>query len=72
MGQESLHFSCHGLTFPQEEYMQLISPWLKKDLEENKGVELPREGIGCWHPLFPARLDIYSFLLQLLLKRLEL
>ena len=24
-------------------------------IREAEGVELPREGIGCWHPVFPAR-----------------
>ena len=37
-------------------FFELISPYFTKDQEECGLAlsELPREGIGCWHPLFPA------------------
>jgi len=48
-------FAARGVSFPHDEFMGKITPWLKKELEEYEGLQLPREGIGCWHPVFPAR-----------------
>lgn len=44
-------------SFPHEAFGRALSPWLSRELEENDGVELPRERIGCWHPVFPASCD---------------
>jgi hypothetical protein len=35
-------------------FTESIRPWLEKDLEERGDEILPREGIGCYHPVFPA------------------
>ena len=35
-------------------FAESIQPWLAKDLEERGEEELPREGTGCYHPIFPA------------------
>jgi hypothetical protein len=35
-------------------FAESIQPWLAKDLEERGDEELPREGTGCYHPVFPA------------------
>ncbi len=35
-------------------FAESLQPWLAKDLEEMGDEELPREGIGCYHPIFPA------------------
>jgi len=44
--------------FPRVFFQSRVEQWLKKDLYENNGKELPRSGgIGCWHPAFPARGD---------------
>jgi hypothetical protein len=43
--------------FPLQPYQQALSPWLEKDINEWGDQELPREGVGCWHPVFPARAD---------------
>ncbi|PRY73819.1 ThiF family adenylyltransferase [Alkalibacterium olivapovliticus] len=42
-------------------FLSIIQPWLDKDVSEFSGV-IPRDGIGCWHPLFPARLDHINLL----------
>jgi len=34
-----------------------IRPWLARDRQEMQRDGFPREGIGCWHPVFPARAD---------------
>lgn len=33
--------------------------------------ELPREGIGCWHPVFPARFDDITMMATHAVKCLE-
>ncbi|MBW7992072.1 MAG: ThiF family adenylyltransferase [Planctomycetes bacterium] len=44
--------------FHREFFQRRIEKYLKKDLEDYNGPELPRSGgIGCWHPAFPARGD---------------
>ncbi len=50
-------FGAQAENFPHGDFMRKLAPWLEKELEDNKGFELPREGIGCWHPVFPARAD---------------
>lgn len=64
-------FAAQGTSFPNREFRQLISPWLKKDLEDAAHEELPREGIGCWHPVFPARVDDMWLLASVAVKQLE-
>jgi hypothetical protein len=43
--------------FPYQTFLNSIEPYIKLEYEESKEKELPRDGIGCWHPLFPARSD---------------
>lgn len=50
-------FHSHSKRFPFLNYRRGIIPWLEKDRAENKNETVPREGIGCWHPVFPARSD---------------
>lgn len=38
-------------------FREKLQPWLQKDLLEQQAQSFPRESIGCWHPLFPARAD---------------
>lgn len=44
--------ASRGRTFPWSAFQTAIQPWLDKDTKE--GGTLPRAGIGCWHPFFPA------------------
>ena len=51
-------FSSHGKNLDAEGFREKIDPWLDKERSENTNYEdFPREGIGCWHPVFPARAD---------------
>lgn len=50
-------FGAQGAAFPHAEFGHMLAPWLKTELKEYEGLELPREGPGCWHPIFPARSD---------------
>jgi hypothetical protein len=44
-------------SFPVDQYMSEMSEWIEADQNEFKGESFPREGIGCYHPVFPARCD---------------
>ena len=56
-GKRAFVFSSSGNAFPLDRFLEAVGPWIIKEREENSGTELPREGVGCWHPLFPARVD---------------
>jgi hypothetical protein len=55
-----------------EQFFSKIRPWLAKEMEENDKLQLRREGLGCWHPVFPARLDDIQMLLGACIKPLEI
>jgi molybdopterin/thiamine biosynthesis adenylyltransferase len=50
-------FTAYEARFPHTAFNEAIEPWLQREREESSGIEIPREGIGCWHPVFPARAD---------------
>jgi molybdopterin/thiamine biosynthesis adenylyltransferase len=57
--------------FPHKEFYSLLQPWLILERQENQDIVLPREGIGCYHPLFPARLDDIWSMTGLAIKEME-
>ncbi len=72
MGARRLYcFSAEGLGFPYAAFRALIDPWLRQEAEEYEGSELPREGVGCWHPVFPARVDDVWLMAGVAVKYLE-
>lgn len=64
-------FAAHADRFPHTTFRELINPWLAREIEEHNGEELPREGIGCWHPVLPARVDDVKMFVSIALKRIE-
>jgi hypothetical protein len=64
-------FSARGDTFPVEEFRNQIQPYLAANLPAEDTDQLPWEGIGCWHPVFPARDDDVWALAPLGLKYIE-
>lgn len=52
-----LCFSATGASFPSGGFWKQAASWLQKEHEELRRTTLPREGLGCWHPVFPARAD---------------
>ena len=68
-------FVSLGRRFPFEEYRKAIIPWMNGDATENHAIIPPREGIGCWHPVFPARADEMwmwgSMAIKVLIRALE-
>lgn len=45
--------------------------WLEMDAQKVSGEEQIIEGIGCWHPLFPARIDDIQMLVGAAIKTFE-
>jgi len=64
-------FAARETRFQNETFRRLVSPWLARDVDEHAREELPREGIGCWHPVFPARDDDVWMLAAVAVKQLE-
>lgn len=50
-------FAAWGRAFPATTFHEMVTPWLQAYRDRHGGQELPRDGLGCWHPLFPARQD---------------
>lgn len=38
-------------------FHESFRPWQDQEVDEMSSAEFPIEGIGCWHPVFPARAD---------------
>ncbi|PTL75401.1 ThiF family adenylyltransferase [Vitiosangium sp. GDMCC 1.1324] len=55
--QRLLCFSATGTSFPSGEFWKQADSWVHQEHEELRRTALPREGLGCWHPVFPARAD---------------
>jgi hypothetical protein len=64
-------FSALADRFPSVEFHQEIGPLLKRDAEEWGELGLEWEGIGCWHPVFPARIDDIWLLASATIKEIE-
>lgn len=47
----------NGNTFNFNAFYNLISPYLQAEKVLYDDYDLPRNGIGCWHPTFPGRSD---------------
>lgn len=65
MGREAERLYVYGATartFPLNDFRRCISPWLARDEAEFKTTDFPWEGVGCWHPVFPATPDrVWAF-----------
>lgn len=64
-------FLSRAERFPHAQFRDAIGPWLLREREEGKDFEFPWEGIGCWHPVFPARADDVWLLAASAVKHLE-
>lgn len=50
-------FTAFAASFPFQEMLAALRPRLDQQKEDHGDTEWPREGVGCWHPVFPARAD---------------
>lgn len=65
------YFACRSDAFPEDAFRAAVAPWLVQEQAEFADLDLPREGIGCWHPVFPARCDDLSLLASMTVKQVE-
>lgn len=71
-GRRVFVFGQRAISFPAEHFRSCVTPWLVQERQEvATGPEFPREGIGCWHPVFPARTDDIWLLSATAMKSLE-
>ncbi|HEX3126734.1 MAG TPA: ThiF family adenylyltransferase [Thermoanaerobaculia bacterium] len=65
-------FQGRAEVFPREEMVRVLhQPWLLEERERSADTELPWEGIGCWHPIFPVRVDDIRLFASVIVKKLE-
>lgn len=64
-------FFARGNHFPHDEFRRAVDPLITSELDEYGGEHLPREGIGCWHPVFPARADDLWAMASIAAKQIE-
>lgn len=58
LGAKRLYINIQRTKLPHfENFLNLVEPYFQKDSNDFNLDALPRDGIGCWHPLFPARAD---------------
>lgn len=50
-------FVADGTAFPIDDFRSQIQPFLAQERSIATPEDFPREGIGCWNPVFPARSD---------------
>jgi hypothetical protein len=71
MGAKRLFcYACEATGFSHQDFQVRMAPWLRTEVTENRGCHLPREGLGCWHPVFPARIDDVWLLASVLVKHI--
>ena len=67
-----LYFFTHQTQlFSANKYFKLISPWISRERENYSEEEFPRDGIGCWSPVFPARIDDIWMMSSIVVKNIE-
>lgn len=54
-----------------DKFFQFIAPFIEADLQKVDEKILPRDGIGCWHPTFPARSDDIWMAASITVKNIE-
>lgn len=64
-------FNSKGHEFNHSAFIVLMHPWLEKEQYDTSNIEFPREGLGCWHPVFPARADDVWLMVSTAFKSIE-
>lgn len=72
LGAKRLYINFQRTELPCfENFLDFVEPYFQKDSDDCDFDALPRDGIGCWHPLFPARADDMWFAACTTVKALE-
>jgi hypothetical protein len=64
-------YSAHPTEFREANFRSSMEPWLVEQRKQFAEAEMPREGVGCWHPVFPARVDDIWMLAAAAVKEIE-
>lgn len=64
-------FFARGNHFPHDDFRRAVDPLINAEVDEYGGEHLPREGVGCWHPVFPARADDLWAMASIASKQIE-
>jgi hypothetical protein len=70
-GRRLYVFDADGRRFPTDRFRGEIQHWIRGESMEIQERELPREGPGCWHPLFPARYDAIMMMAALAVNEID-
>ena len=72
LGAKRLYINIQRTNLPCfEDFLNFVEPYFQKDSNDYDLDALPRDGIGCWHSLFPARADDMWFAACTTVKVLE-
>lgn len=63
-------YASNGNSFPEPDFRSAVAPWLETERSEIGDADFPREGVGCWHPIFPARIDDVWMLASMAIKHI--
>ena len=69
--QQLFCYSAQASAFTEADFHRQMAPWLARQAEAYRDSDLPRDGIGCWHPVFPARADDVWLLAATAIKEIE-
>lgn len=64
-------FCSKGHEINHSAFVRLMQPWLGKEQSDTLNIEFPRQGMGCWHPVFPARADDVWLMVSTAFKSIE-
>jgi ThiF family len=74
LGFKAKRLFCYGVRskcFPVEDFHARLEPWLERESQEYTLEDFPHDGVGCWHPVFPARLDDVTLMAAIAIKFIE-
>jgi molybdopterin/thiamine biosynthesis adenylyltransferase len=57
---KQLYFYSQKDHLDAKRLMNELGPHVDADLNEHPAETFPHEGMGCWHPVFPARIDLIA------------
>mgnify|MGYP003655032067 CR=1 FL=1 len=57
--------------FDTKDFRERVYPYLAEEKELVDSQTFPREGVGCWHPVFPAQADDMTLLASCAVKELD-
>lgn len=70
-GKRLFCFVSQGMSFPVHIFKANLEPWLERERNEFREQDLPWSGVGCWHPVFPARIDDVWMMSSIAVKHIE-